>query len=403
MIPKPKPIDHVGTAWLYAAGIGLPLLWWGGLENPFVLPKLLLLAGLDLAAGVHFLRARKLRSSGSNLCWPWLLWLGAVALSATVGRHVSMEALLLMLLPLPLAWALFSGVLPGHPLQRGLLWGSAAESVVALSQYFGLDPLALLWRPDLSGSSRMRVYGTLGNPDFVAAWLCATLPLYASVPATKWKRLIWGALLALQAGAIFATGSRVFLVALPAIVIALALRGHRWTKLCLAGLPLVAALLWLSPARPLDVTVKGRLYLARVTLNHWRQIPAFGFGPGSFRLQFAPWQIEYLRGQGEGSGSLQFAGLVDHAHNDYLEFWVEYGWAGLAAFLFLTCWLMRRAWRSEADRSFSRSGINWAGVAVLLAIAVIDFPMHRPAEWTLYWMFAGMLGGGEPYRWRNNN
>ncbi|MEN6535894.1 MAG: O-antigen ligase family protein [Bryobacteraceae bacterium] len=403
-IPKPKPIDHAETTWwLSAAGFGLPLLWWGGLENPFVVPKLLLVAGLDLAVGVRLLQTRKLRLQESSTCWPWLLWLGTVALSATIGRYVSMEALLLTLLPLPLAWALFSGVLPAHPLQRGLLWGSVAESVIALSQYFGLDPLALLWRPDLTGSSRMRVYGTLGNPDFVAAWLCATLPLYVHVPGKGPKRLLWGVLLALQAGAIFVTGSRMFLVALPAVAVALALRGSRRMRVCMAGLPLVAALLWFSPARPLGVTVQGRWYLARVTLDHWRQVPVFGFGPGSYRLQFAPWQTEYLSGQGERTNSLQFAGLVDHAHNDYLELWVEYGWAGLTAFLILTYWLMRRAWRLGTNQSLSCSGSSWAGVAVLLAIAVIDFPLHRPAEWALYWMFVGMLGGGGPDRRRNNN
>jgi hypothetical protein len=37
---------------------------------------------------------------------------------------------------------------------------------------------ALGWQPEIFASPRMRIYGTLGNPDFVAAWLCATLPLW---------------------------------------------------------------------------------------------------------------------------------------------------------------------------------------------------------------------------------
>lgn len=391
-----EPNDHTKTAWwLTAAGVSLPLLWWGGFENPFVTPKLLFVAGLDLAVGVRLLQTRKLRSPQGSTGWLWLLWPALVALSAITGRYVSMEVLLLTLLPLPLAWALFNGVVPAYPLLRGLLWGSATESVIALSQYFGLDPMGLFWRPDLSGSSRMHVYGTLGNPDFVAAWLCATLPLYVHVPATKWKRVIWVLLLTLQTGGILATGSRVFLLALPVIMVTLGIRNRKRARLCLVGLALAVALLWLSPARPLDTTIRGRVYLASVTVNHWQQVPLLGFGPGSFRFQFAPWQIEYLHGEGERPGSLQFAGLVDHAHNDYLEFWIEYGWVGLSVFLILTYWLMRWALRRSTLSSLSCSGISLAGAAVLLAIAVVDFPFHRPAEWTLYWMFLGMLGKGE--------
>ena len=224
----------------------------------------------------------------------------------------------------------------------------------------------------------MRVYGTLGNPDFVAAWLCATLPLYAGVRRRKYA--LMG--LALQLAAIFATGSRVFVLTLPVAAVLLALRSAHLKRWWFVGLPVAAALLLVSPARPLSVTLQGRLYLASVTAGHWRQIPLLGFGPGSFETRSATWQGE--------EGDPRFAGPLDHAHNDYLELWVEYGPLGLCAFLALCGWLMARAWCVRSGAAGA-----WAGVASLLAIACVDFPFHRPAEWGLYWLLLGIIGKGD--------
>jgi hypothetical protein len=294
---------------------------------------------------------------------------------------VSLGALLLALLPAPLFLALRDGRLQAGPVIQAIVAGSAAESLIAVLQYAGFDPLQWLgWRPEVYSSSRMRVYGTLGNPDFVAAWLCATLPL--AIAATRARRWIW-AVAALQGAAILATGSRIFLLALAAAAVIAAARGVRIWKWCPAGLAAAGVLVWLSPARPLGKTIEGRLYFAQVASAHWRELPPFGYGPGSFEPQFARWQVEWLRGH----GGREFAGNVDHAHNDYLEVLVEYGPVGLAAFLGFSGWLLAKAWRSGG---VLQPGV-WAGVAALLAIACVDFPFHRPAEWGLYWVLLGTI------------
>jgi O-antigen ligase len=329
----------------------LPLLFLPGLERPFSTPKLWLLlplAVLHLRAAFHPV---------------WLVWPGAVALSALTAPYASLEALLLAVLPLPLALG---------SRHQPILVASAVESAIVVLQYAGLDPLRLTgWQPETFPGERMRVYGTLGNPNFAAAWLCTTLPLYLG------KGRIWALAAALQAGAIFATGSRVFLLALPAA--ALALPRRKWA---LAALPVAAALVWLSPARPLDVTVEGRLYIARVTAAHLAEIPLTGYGPGSFRLKFAEWQVQWFKERGPEDSTRRFAGPVDHAHNDYLEFWVEYGPAGLGAFLFLAGWLLWTA--------LSRDPAALAGLTALAAVATVDFPFHRPAGWALFWLLIGL-------------
>jgi O-antigen ligase len=158
----------------------------------------------------------------------------------------------------------------------------------------------------------------------------------------------------------------------------------------LLALPAAAALLYLAPARPLAATIQGRLYLAQVAGSHWRQTPVTGHGPGSFEEQFAQWQTEWLQARRQDPGAARFAGAVDHAHNDYLEFLVEYGPAGLAVFLGLGGWIAAQMWRGRA-RAAGQVQAAAIGAASLLAIAAVDFPFHRPAEWTLFWLFAGIL------------
>ena len=57
--------------------------------------------------------------------------------------------------------------------------GATGVAIVAVLQWAGLDPFALAgWVAPLAGASpRLRVYGTLGNPNFVAALLTGAVPL----------------------------------------------------------------------------------------------------------------------------------------------------------------------------------------------------------------------------------
>jgi len=372
----------------------LPLACWPGLERPFSTPKLSLLAALAAMALTDL--ALQSRAAGSDsgpglparaFPWPIALWVGAVGLSAVVAPFVSLRALLMTLLPLPLFLAAASSRLDAGRLLRAVACASALQSAIVLLQWLGYDPLrALGWRADISGSERMRVYGTFGNPNFVAAWLSATLPLVVPVrrPVSPWL----AAALVLQASAVLLTGSRVLLLALPAAFAVHALAGRRlrpgrcWW---IAGLAAAVLAVWLSPARALGVTVEGRYYLVRMTAAHLRDVPLTGHGPGSFASRFAGWQVEYFREHEEGTAARRFAGLADHAHNDYLEFWVEYGPVGLAAFMFLGGWLFARAWSSASTEGLAAL----AGAAGILAIGLADFPLHRPAECALAWVLLG--------------
>ena len=373
-----RPSKRPRVGWLIAPAIALlPLACWPGAVRPFSVPKLWLIGGLDLLVLAQYVT--QARSARAVPPWPWLAWIAAVSLASISGSQFSPEAFLLLVLPLPL-------YLAGADAALAICIGSAVESAIVLLQFVHHDPFLWLgWQPETFASSRMRAYGTLGNPDFVAAWLSATLPLGA---LTR-RGIVRVALVGLQLAAIFCTGSRVFLLALPAAALATALYARRLEKWWLMAVSVVLAIVWFSPTRPLMATVQGRLHLAKVTVAHLHEVPIAGYGPGSFEPMFARWQQSRLR---EHPADAARHGPVDHAHNDYLEFWVEYGPLGLGAFLVLCGWLFVRAWHARA----SPGAI--ASLAALLAVACVDFPFHRPAEWALFVVLAGLSRRSEPCR-----
>ncbi len=365
---------------LFPAAVALlPLACWPAASRPFSAPKLWVIAALDLLIVFQGLSPSPTKRPGASQgvarpSWPWLAWIAAVSLSAITAPYLSPGAFLLIVLPLPLVvWGV-----DAESTLRALCVASAIESAIVLLQCSGHDPFGWIgWVPETFSSPRMRMYGTLGNPDFVATWLSATLPLCAVMP----RRAERAALATLQLAAIFCTGSRVLVLVLPAAMLAFAVASRRFEKWWLLAVPVACAVVWFSPARPLRATVEGRLRLASVTSSHLAEVPVTGYGPGAFEARFTVSQQAPTR---DGEVDRQIAGPVDHAHDDYLEFWVEYGPLGFAAFLTVCGSLAWRAWRRRVP------GAVAAALGALLAVALVDFPFHRPAAWTLFAILAGV-------------
>jgi O-antigen ligase len=100
--------------------------------------------------------------------------------------------------------------------------------------------------------------------------------------------------------------------------------------------------------------------------------PLLGQGAGSFEAVFPMYPGEDIR--------LHF----DHAHNDYLQFAIEFGLFGLlplAAFVLLALWhALRALWRRE---SVYRSGVGFGaamGIIALLIHSSTDFNLQIPAN-----------------------
>ncbi|MBO1923325.1 O-antigen ligase [Thiomicrorhabdus sp. 6S3-12] len=103
-----------------------------------------------------------------------------------------------------------------------------------------------------------------------------------------------------------------------------------------------------------------------------KESPLVGIGAGSYETAFTP-----LAGP-------NFGGRVDHAHNDYLEFLIEYGLFGalpLMTFVLLSFWYGIKSLRNR--RSYYRSGIGFGSSMAILGILIhslTDFNLHIPAN-----------------------
>jgi putative inorganic carbon (hco3(-)) transporter len=165
----------------------LPLIAWPGLPQPFSTPKLwtlaaaaaLLAAFAAIAAFVAFVRptrAGESRHVGHLLA---MCWLASWTWSALAGDVVSFEALMLAYATALLAIGMIEIAPAPVDIATAMVVGATGVAIVAVAQAAGIDPFALAgWiAPIGGGSARLRIYGTLGNPDFVAALLVASTPL----------------------------------------------------------------------------------------------------------------------------------------------------------------------------------------------------------------------------------
>lgn len=213
MDAQPARAAPRAEAWARRAALGvialLPLAAWPGLERPFSTPKLYLLVAAVLLLGPFAWMAQTRRrtqaaaataardgstsdapaspvratATDDRLDWPRrvvpLLWLASWSWSALLGDIVSLDALLLALAAGLFALILIALDPDDAALAAALAGGSTGVAAVAVAQWLGVDPFALAgWVAPVTGASpRLRVYATLGNPNFVAALLAAAVPV----------------------------------------------------------------------------------------------------------------------------------------------------------------------------------------------------------------------------------
>lgn len=376
-----------------ARGVGLgallvlPVLVWPGLEQPFSVPRLWLIAGAG--ALVSILTIADGYPVPARLWWLACLWVGSFVWSAAMADLPSMPATLLGVTAPVFALSLArAGVSPSLVVRTQVI-GATVVALVASLQWAGIDPFASLgWAPPVDGLSvRMRVYGTLGNPNFVGGLMAMSIPFAAALLAQSRTRMTaLGVLvsLVLLLTALVATGSRGALLGLVAGTLTWALL--RWSPRAVAACCVVVVMVGVaaarSPARPLQTTLDGRVYLWRVVAPHALAQPLAGHGPGAVALRFPQWQRD---ADAQGLTDPRFRGLTDHVHNDALEALVERGVPGAAALALplLSVLLLARRRHLRADAVF---GGGVAAVVAGVACASVDFPLARPTELVWWWL-----------------
>lgn len=116
---------------------------------------------------------------------------------------------------------------------------------------------------------------------------------------------------------------------------------------------------------------KNRIDTDRESFVIIAQKPILGWGGGSFYTVYPAWRGDDQK-------------FMDHAHNDYLEFAVEYGLVGLALLGWFMLLCFRRASQGLADRSRAKVfGISFASLMAMVAMllhATVDFSLQIPAN-----------------------
>lgn len=184
-------------------------------------------------------------------------------------------------------------------------------------------------------------------------------------------------------------------IALPALALALLLtrtlrlrrigRSRRATALALVSVVLAvigvrAAIGWMA----VDQAEEMRHTMASTAVAMgWNEAP-LGSGMGSFVAAFeqsAPQQ-------------LQMANYVNHAHNEYAQWWMTTGWLGMAVLVLALALLAVAGWqimRGHGGRQTALAGACLAALCAVLAHSWADYPLRTLTLMATCGALAGVL------------
>lgn len=124
-----------------------------------------------------------------------------------------------------------------------------------------------------------------------------------------------------------------------------------------------------------DPLADARIPFARNTMTAAKAYMPFGSGLGTFVPVYQMFE----------KAADVFPAYANHAHNDYLEVWLETGVVGVALMLWFAIWLLRRTyavWRSPGDISTLDIALMRASSLVLLLLGLhsfVDYPLRTSA------------------------
>jgi hypothetical protein len=272
-------------------------------------------------------------------------------------------------------------------LGRALLWFLLAVSVFGLLQNFTSSGM-LYWSIRAAGG---RLFGPFVNANHFAALLELVIPTAALlVVRNAEQRLLYAGVLMILLGAVVVCASRMGIVLAAietAVVLGLAAGSTRRPGRILSGrLRLAASALAVALLLGLLITrssVAGRFQdeqpyqvrwtVVRATWSLFLTRPWTGFGAGTFSQVYP------------SANPIDTGVFWSHAHNDPVQFAMEWGVIGPAALLWIVWLLFRRRW----------SEVQWLR-AVLPVITVlghswVDFPLQIPAVTAAWLLVLAML------------
>ncbi|MEO6598551.1 MAG: O-antigen ligase family protein [Polyangiaceae bacterium] len=270
-------------------------------------------------------------------------------------------------------------------------------ALLVVSQAAGLRWLT----EGLPTTLEFRSPGSLGNPNWAAAFLAPLAPMSLALAATSaasgWRKLHHAnaALLALGTAATLSKGGLLSLAAGAMVYALLDPRRPRTQRRAFLGAMLAGALGLLLLAWHFDWCatapwLRGRLFLWRVALWLASEHPLTGVGLAGYVAQYGPAAATLLQHDPRLFMPLS---SVDFAHNDVLQFAAEGGVFSAAAFVLVGVQALRRATRREGNALARAAG---AALAAIYVNGLADSPLRVPATFALFFFLLGWLAPAPP-------
>jgi O-antigen ligase len=295
------------------------------------------------------------------------------------------------------------------------LWIALAAAGLALGVAQVAAPtggLAYPYRTTNPGS----LVGLFANRNHEAGFLLALLPFAAALavpPAPAGPR-----------GAPSLSGGATRWVAWPFILIAIVALGVIRSRagVILAGPAALVALAVTWRGRRRDVggwpmaAVATAAGLAAVAVALFGLDPILGRFGGQARAEFRfeawPHVVAAARsflplGSGVGSFDPVFEAVeplvmvgptyFNHAHNDYLELWLETGWVGATILAVFLLWFLPAAWRAWRSGSPTAQAAS-AAILLLMAQSGVDYPLRTETLAVFFAFCCGVLASERQHR-----
>lgn len=358
-----------------------------------------------IALGVLFLLTRRLRMPRTSPLVHVLLALVVASnlVSLVFAQNMTRAYVFLAVtLYLVLLWGLVVtsiGKRPSQMMQAILLGyaaGAALASVTGIAAYLGAPVLGPLMVPG------RRLFGLFKDPNVYGAYLAPAAVFACAQVISKHgtARLLWLAILASCAGAVFLSFSRgawinatigvsVFFLL---FTFADGLSKVWWRTIVLLPLALVllAGLAW----QLVSVDAIGEMFEVRVGYQQYDDV--------RFAIQERAVRTALHNPLGLGPGSTEGA-FGRSAHSLYVRALVESGLLGafsLFAFLFLS--LGRATWIAVFSRSLEHR-LRFAVIAGALAGALVESTVIDTVHWRHFWIFLGLAWAPMPPRRTSNH